>query len=817
MHTVFSFKWMNFGRASVLLALLAIGVASLVPPDAAALSLGRSRGTPLIGKPLDISVMGTLESAQEIANAQCFEADVFYGDTRLPAGTLRISVDKLGAANDIAIRIRSTQPVDEPVVTVFLKATCQQLSTRRYVLLSEASTEEFSAPSAVAAPRAVPFTPYALAAAPVLAVPRIAAPEVNLPKSGATPESNAAPSAREERRLLREQLRAERKAREAERKANAAQRVTAARSATASERADTASLAIPAIAAPAATGKASKKSEASKTKGARLELDSADFFAGERSPSLRASSELLSPLATDPQQRLAAAALWKSLQADPSEALQANNRLSALESELATMRSDGKRQQAALQSLSADLATARSERYVNGFSIAMLFLALAAIAAAAYAWVRLGSTGGKTRAGSPWWAGKQAADREFDSEDKPFTPPPKTAQLQPRKSAADMGFVSEPGKFSPEVTSPLSPMDQWEALDSSSQAGFDAPSGMAAARARLQQDMKQGDMLPISSVDFAPSIPGMPRTVNAEELFDVQQQAEFFVSLGQHTQAIEILRSHIREYPETSAMAYLDLFELYHTLKLSHNYETLRADFNRAFNGKIPPFEQYNEVGRGLEYYPRALTRIQLLWPSQRVLEVIEESVFRRHAETAEEEGGQSGFDLLAYRELLMLHAIIKDVHVYEKSNNQSKNSGVKAGTHAPSVGPQGAKKRKLDAPASDFLSTDLDQLPTFDQSAHSLSPSLIEVVPPSANFVGFGDDGGVMEFENMLDVPDAKLQDEIVFPRSSKRMGLDINLETIDPSPLAAPAAAQAQEDMAIDFDMDDALVLPKKPNKPA
>ena len=32
--------------------------------------------------------------------------------------------------------------------------------------------------------------------------------------------------------------------------------------------------------------------------------------------------------------------------------------------------------------------------------------------------------------------------------------------------------------------------------------------------------------------------------INPEELFDIQQQAEFFVSVGEHDQAVEVLRQH---------------------------------------------------------------------------------------------------------------------------------------------------------------------------------------------------------------------------------------------------------------------------------
>ena len=776
--------------------MLAIGVSAMLPADSLALSLGRSRGTPLIGKPLDVSVMGTLESAQESTNAQCFEADVFYGDTRLPSGSVRISVDKAVAGNDIFIRVRSTQAVDEPVVTIFLKATCLQLSTRRYVLLSEASTEELSATSLAPAPtpRAVAAATAPLVAPPVLAAnPNAAGAQPNLPKSSAVADPNAPLGPRAQRRLLREQAREERRV-AAEQARVSKQIVSSTQTIVSSP--DEPNSKPRARASVPTKKRATEKSLTAKANGARLELDSADFFVGERSPNLRPSSELLTPLATDPQQRLAAAALWKSLQSDASDALQASNRLTALESELAAMRGDGKRQQAALQALSADLVTARSERYINGFSMTLLAIALLALAGLAYAWAHLKR---KASPGSPWWARREAVDSQ-----QVTVKPAKLRAESERKSASGMGFTQDSTNDAMNLMTSLDASDKWEAMDSAGSIGIiDNPRGLAEAKARLNQDMKDADALPISSPDFSASLPGVPRTVNAEELFDIQQQAEFFVSLGQHTQAIDILRNHIREHPETSAMAYLDLFEIYYTLKLTHNYETLRAEFNSAFNGNIPAFEQYNQVGRGLEYYPRALTRIQLLWPSERVLDVIEESVFRKHSETAKDEGAQSGFDLLAYRELLMLHAIIKDVHVPEKqSTARIPPARGNARRAALQTGPQ----RTLDEPSSDFGITDLDQLPNFEQSMQSMSSSLIDVMSPQNSSVGFNDFGGALDFES-IDMPGVQLMEDMLAPSNSGRLGLDINLESIDSSALVV-------DDMAIDFDIDDAQPLSKKPS---
>ncbi|QDL37743.1 hypothetical protein [Rhodoferax sediminis] len=62
-----------------------------------------------------------------------------------------------------------------------------------------------------------------------------------------------------------------------------------------------------------------------------------------------------------------------------------------------------------------------------------------------------------------------------------------------------------------------------------------------------------------------------------------------------------------------------------------------------------------------LEAYPAALSRIEALWPSIQVLDVIEASIFRRPG-TSDAEG--EPFDPEAYRELLLLFSIAREVAV---------------------------------------------------------------------------------------------------------------------------------------------------------
>lgn len=126
--------------------------------------------------------------------------------------------------------------------------------------------------------------------------------------------------------------------------------------------------------------------------------------------------------------------------------------------------------------------------------------------------------------------------------------------------------------------------------------------------------------------ELAPSVADaseLVRAVKVDELLDVEEEAEFFISLGQYDQAIAALHRHMAENPAASALVYLDLLGLYHRTGRKDAYEALRAKFNATFNAEAPAFDDYVEGGNGLEAYPRTLSRIQSLWPSPKVIGVI--------------------------------------------------------------------------------------------------------------------------------------------------------------------------------------------------
>lgn len=350
----------------------------------------------------------------------------------------------------------------------------------------------------------------------------------------------------------------------------------------------------------------------------RLQLDPVDLsLAIERDPVLKLSLSLLSEPSSNEQERTAAAQLWKAINATPEEVLRDAQKLSVLEAEAKGLREQEARDKAALKAMEVQM---EQTRYMTWLVYLLGGLLLLSLLGAFYIWRRRGSASTATGAKN-WWA--------TGSAEKSKASALKTGAAAVSAQGVDIDLNLE-GESS---------FDDLQVLHD----------GEVESESAL--------LMPADRREFPPSQMGVSRSVATEELFDVQQQSDFFVSLGEYEQAIEVLKNHLGESQEPSALAYLDLFKLYHKLGRRDDYTKLREEFNHQFNAGAPLFDQYTDESLGLEAYETAFGRIQALWPQPKVLDVIEQSIFR-DANDIEAEV----FDLEAYRELLLLHAIAKDM-----------------------------------------------------------------------------------------------------------------------------------------------------------
>ncbi|MEP6825651.1 MAG: hypothetical protein ABI919_12635, partial [Ramlibacter sp.] len=367
-----------------------------------ALTLGRSQGVALIGRPLDLGVQIGLDAGTEAASL-CFDAEVFYADNRVDSGRVTTRVESSNGVS-ATVRVRSTLPVDEPVVTVYMRVGCSQRVTRRYVLLAEQPGE---LPQQSAIPLPPPEVPTVVPAA--AAAPRGTAGAAPPAVAGGRPSSDRPSSA--EARAARAQ------AREAARAARAAARAQAAAANTASK----------------TPGK-----PAAPRSGARLKLEPLDLTS-ERDPSLRASSSMAAAPEATPQRRAEAMALWQALNAQPEDILRNMQRMQTLEGDVKTLRDGVQKNNAGLAALRTELEKAQGQRtmtYVVYGLIALLLLA--AVLAAFFALRR--RRGGPNSEGDWWRGGSAAGESEFGMRSQPA--PKEPVQGPPSKSVdLDLSFT----------------------------------------------------------------------------------------------------------------------------------------------------------------------------------------------------------------------------------------------------------------------------------------------------------------------------------------------------------------------------------------
>lgn len=662
--------------------------------NAQALTLGRANGPVLVGRPLEVTVAAELDAPA--AEAPCAQAEATYGD---PGTAKRTAVrwEQRAGGREGVLRITVADPVDEPVVTLNVQLGCGRSVSRRFVLLADVpASAEPSAP--VAAPvRPVPAQPApAPAPAPAAANP---APAAERPRASAAGAASAAPPA--------------------------APAAPVARPARPAAAAAAPAAPAPAPAAPARNTRARAEAERAPDPG-RLRLELLEPGA-ERDPQLKLSTEL-GAVSNDPQIRVAAAALWEVLRRGPEEAAQDAARVRNLERELGSLRTVTQQNAAAAARLREQVENAQDQRSQLALAAGALVLALAALAGwALWRWRQSARFAG----GKHWFDEKGESSHMGPPEPEEAMPP----IIQDKPKPASAPAVARPAAQPKSKT--IAP-------------------GMATTIARTKS--QPSVWAPVEGSDFQASQGGTLRMVGVQELIDVHDKADFFFSIGQPDQAAAVLEAHVHDQVETSALPWLDLLELYHKQGLRAEYERLRAEFLQRFPAQVPDFDHFDQPTQSLEDYTRALKRIVDLWPTRRVLDVIEEAIFRRPGVA-----GAEAFTLEAYRELVLLYHIAMEV---APTSEQTYAEGAPRGP--------------------EFFASSLQPLATLDRP---------QVHPPEPK-------------------PGQPI-DELLIPPSSRRIGVDIDLDEPSVQPeedeedVAQAAAASSgpprAELPALDFDIED------------
>jgi pilus assembly protein FimV len=626
-----------------------------------------------VGQPLSLVAQVQVD-ATENTLPSCFEADVSYGDVRQLSSGVKISIEGTTQADQVHIRIAVLAPVDEPFVVVELRAICGQKTARRYVLLAEVQSE-LDAPVALPLAPAIKAT-LAAVGARTQPSPMVDSSQVRPGKSRS--RANGVRS-RDRTTLLR-----------ATRPAPGA-----------------------AVAGPVAISKGASSGGKS-----RLKLDLSELLLEERDPTLKISSELTSNPTDIAQVREQAAALWHAINLQPEDALRDAQRLKGLDLDVQNLRSLVQNSQKTLVDLNAQVRLAETERFDRFLVYGLVALLLAASVAVVYLWRRQRDL---ANAKEDWWSG---STMESDGSHRHGAPVQHDGISLVSTDAVSSGTPVP-------VSQPVSKIDIDLDMNESMFDGLNSanlPTGAMIAKVEQQNTSAPSAAAAHSGRDFALSTTGGLHSPTTVELFDIRHQADFFVSLGQYDQAIQILETCIGERDQVSPLVYLDLLKIFHTLGRKADFELRRNNFNRLFTGRVPAFASFNDEGQGLDAYPEIFSQITRLWLSDEVVDLIDGFIFRNPAGDFNQ-----SIDLKAYRELLLLRGIARRVLGPFAGFADSADAPLTLNPFAASTGHNSVHASKRPAGLETELMVDIDlSAPQAIQDGvrGSAEPSLPPLIP---------------------------------------------------------------------------------------
>jgi hypothetical protein len=526
----------------------------------------------------------------EPLSAECVTAEVTAGEHRVPPSLVRALVEAQGT-DSARIRVLTLQGIDEPVIGINLGAGCASHISRRFVVLADP-------PEFAIAPAVLPAVPaQGLAAAAGAEPAMVAAPVAD--DASAAPALPAvqpppAPAPESAGALAR-----------AERRARARQAAAAAPRAEA---------AVPRAAAAARPQRAAPATEPR----AHLKLDLVEPAAVAEASAVEQAIEAVAQAASAAR----ASALAASAAAE---------RIATLERTVEQLQGEAR----SSQELAAEMRRRLVQAEGSSRWLMPLLVAAAALAALA-AWLAWTLSRLQNERQRTWQAAVSKTGR-------PRTPEPAPSQQTTVQIPVVASEIQLPAVAAGAVRSRAVPA--WPP------AAPAEPSRLSAAdTAWPEAPAPRTEVLPPNVRDDE----GAPRDVTIEELIDLEQQAEFFVVLGQDEAAIELLAEHLRSTGGGSPLPYLKLLEIHHRRGDRAAYERLRTSFNQRFNAYAPEWGAGLQGGRALEDYSGVLPRLQQVWgrPLDAMAE-LEALLFRKSR-------GEL-FDLPAYREVLFLYSLARD------------------------------------------------------------------------------------------------------------------------------------------------------------
>jgi pilus assembly protein FimV len=578
-----------------LAALVALG-------PAVGAGLGTAPGTVALGQTLNMVIPVFLD-ASESPSAQCVQAEVLLGDVPLSPAQVKANLETHRDGGNVRhqVRVTTTVPVSEPLLTLNISLGCTARMTRQLVAFADppergAASAPAMARASMPAEMSVGGGTASLGGQTVAAASKVVAPPPSKPtrrerrmaaKVSSTPVKvsvNVRASGRPVAKLST---------------SGAAEKAPAILARKPSN--DTVLVSRPRLSPDII--------EASLDLSPRLRLDT--YERGAISPSVVARNER--SLAN--VEASAAAALAAS---DAVSALQ-GQRVEVLERDLQKARSDA----AAAKNAAAALK-AKMDQPEPSDLLTPVLGGLLALAAAFAGWLAWKLRRVERERKLAWWNAQQAEGQAVAGEpDYSLRTPVAAADDHPEDDGADTSRVAAPAP-TPWVESQASSVENLSA-DVAADPGL-ADSDALASGSRL----------------------------SIESLIDLEQQVEFFVVLGQDDSAVELLSDFLQSHSADAPLVHQRLLETYHRKGDVSGFERAAARMRKRFGGDAPAWPTQWDAGRDLAAYPDEMARVQAIQQTPDLaMAALEDLMFSAP--------GQPVLDLAAYRQALDIYADLRD------------------------------------------------------------------------------------------------------------------------------------------------------------
>ncbi len=230
------------------------------------------------------------------------------------------------------------------------------------------------------------------------------------------------------------------------------------------------------------------------------------------------------------------------------------------------------------------------------------------------------------------------------TEPSPSSPSPKTAQPTFKLEQVVKGPIQRYGFY---ATLPMPPV--------------------ANPKSDLQQEQQQHEAM---------HFPELPVASTAlEEISDVMEEAEFWISLKDAKRAIDVLEPYANVERPGSPLPWLYLFDLYMELDSRQQYDVLRDRFHQVFNAKILTWDDQLRANassdqtpaeRSIEDIPHVKSKITSLWQSEEIVPYLESLL------VDDRYGTRAGFTLSIFQEIMFLIALANTIRISESTENYS-------------------------------------------------------------------------------------------------------------------------------------------------